>query len=98
MHISGYEHPVMLCPEYARKTMATVSEWKSLARQNIANHNGAPITLTVGDQWSDLIQIKIDDDLTTLDDTFATPECPYVLVRPNDGISLLGLKLKAETT
>lgn len=96
MHITGYEHPVMLCPEHARKNMVTVSEWKSLARQNIANHNGAPITLTVGDQWSDMIQIKNENDLVLLDNMFATPHSPYVLARPNDGICLLGLKLKAE--
>ncbi len=96
MKITGYVHPVMLCPEHARKNMVTVSEWKSIARQSIANYNGAPITLTVGDQWSDMIQIKNESDLTTLDETFATPEKPYVLMQPNDGISLLGLKLKAD--
>ena len=96
MHIVGYEHPVMLCPEHARKSMVTVSEWKSLARQNIANHTGAPITLTVGDQWSDMIQIQSENDLATLDATFATPSASYVIVQPNDGISLLGLKLKAD--
>ena len=96
MHITGFEPPVMLCPEHARKSMVTVSEWKALARQNIANHNGAPITLTIGDQWSDMIQLASENDLATLDGTFATSDAPYVLVQPNDGISLLGLKLKSE--
>ena len=95
MDITGYEQ-LMLCPEHMRKSMVTVSEWKSIARQNIANHNGAPITLTVGDQWSDMVQIRTENDLTVLDSTFATPECHYVLMQPDDGISLLGLKLKAD--
>ncbi len=90
--ITGFQE-LFICPDTARISMASVSEWKALARRTIANKHGAPITLTVGDQWGDSIQISSSAELNQLDIAHGTKYNPWILVRPDDGISCLGLKL-----
>ena len=89
-------HSLTLAPPYARKNMASVSQWKMLTRKSIAKldtHN--PIVLTVGDQWGDMVVLKTDDNIDDLNDAFKVYEKPYVLCRPEDKVSLWGLKLPA---
>jgi hypothetical protein len=62
-------HSLTLAPPYARKNMASVSQWKMLTRKSIAKldtHN--PIVLTVGDQWGDMVVLKTDDNIDEYND------------------------------
>lgn len=86
---------LLICPDLSRVSMAAVSKWKATARQRIANVHGAPITLTIGDMWSDMVQITQSSDLDALDTAYGVAHTPWILVRPDDGIACLGLKLQA---
>ena len=86
---------LLICPDASRISMAYVSKWKATARQRIANVHGAPITLTIGDMWSDMVQINQSSDLDALDAAYGVSHTPWILVRPDDGIACLGLKLQA---
>ncbi len=87
-----------ITPEDARTDMGAVGRWKEAARRKIGIQAGAPIALTVGDQWTDILAVKSLEELNELDAAFiGFGECPkYILVRPKDGISVLGLKLAYE--
>jgi hypothetical protein len=93
MGIRGYTG-LHLAPESRRGSMTDVSHWKMETRRSIARKVGAPIVLTVGDQWGDMVTLSDDADIDALDATFA-PDKPWKVVRPNDGVSLWGLKLRA---
>jgi len=79
-----------LAPKRSRNSMADVSRWKASERQKYA-----PILLTVGDQWSDIIVLQNDDDIDALDKVLKTVDSPWLLVRPHDNIAEYGLKLMA---
>jgi hypothetical protein len=51
--------------------------------------------LTVGDQWGDIVVIHDDEDIDAFNHKFDTFEMPWAIIRPNDGISMFGLKLMA---
>lgn len=70
--------------------MSDVSRWKATERSKYA-----PVLLTVGDQWSDIIVIENDDDIDALDAFLKTIDSPWLLVRPHDKIAEYGLKLMA---
>lgn len=84
-----------LAPSKSRTSMAAVSKWKMETRKKIAKELKAPITLTVGDQWGDMIVLKHDDDIQTLNEKHKADDMPYIVLRPCDGVSLWGLKLPA---
>lgn len=84
-----------LAPAKARTSMSAVSLWKMQVRKRIASATGAPITLTVGDQWGDMVVLREDDQIDELDDQFAANSLPYIVLRPHDQVSLWGLKLPA---
>lgn len=92
--IHGYK-ALHLAPDGRRKTMTDVSRWKMETRRGIGRAAGAPVVLTVGDQWSDMVTLSDDADIDTLDATFA-PKQPWKIMRPNDGVSLWGLKLPSQ--
>jgi predicted secreted acid phosphatase len=101
--IAGYAD-LQLAPEKFRRTMADVSKWKLATRQAAARAAGAPVILSVGDAWSDLVQLRDDDDFDVLDDSLvahaaqaglAPERAQWAIVRPNDGLSLWGVKLKS---
>lgn len=79
-----------LAPQRARTSMTSVSKWKMETRKKIGLRYSSPICLTVGDQWGDMIVLEEDDHIDTLDEEHSSP---YILLRPNDGVSLWGLKL-----
>jgi hypothetical protein len=84
-----------LAPAKYRTNMAAISKWKMETRRKIAKELRAPITLTVGDQWGDMIVLKTDEDIKTLNEKHKANDLPYILLRPSDGVSLWGLKLPA---
>lgn len=84
-----------LAPERARGSMAAVSLWKMQVRKRIAVERRSPITLTVGDQWGDMVVLREDDQIDELDNQFTAHTLPYILLRPHDNVSLWGLKLPA---
>lgn len=93
--LDGWDE-LLISPQSARTDMAAVGAWKQLARRQVAIRHGVPVALTIGDQWTDIVAVDSADDLEELDAGFlGFGDCAqYVLVRPNDGISLLGLKLQ----
>ena len=80
-----------LAPDEYRIDYTHISKWKMETRKNIALMNGVPITLTVGDQWGDMLVLKDDDYISTLDELHNNKK--YHFVRPEDSVSLWGLKL-----
>jgi hydroxymethylpyrimidine pyrophosphatase-like HAD family hydrolase len=86
-----------LAPEKARVDMAAVSQWKMQIRKKIASETRAPITLTIGDQWGDMIVLKEDDQIDEFDEKYTAHSVPYIVLRPADKVSLWGLKLPAYT-
>jgi hypothetical protein len=79
-----------LAPKKHRTTMASVSSWKHAERQK---HK--PVVISVGDQWGDMIQLTADDQIDALDKRHTVDEKPWVIVEPNDGVTMFGIKLKA---
>jgi hypothetical protein len=90
-------HSLTLAPPSARRNMTSVSKWKMSTRMSIARQDeNNPIALTVGDQWGDMVVLKNDDAIDHLDEKYRAYTCPYILMRPGDGVSLWGLKLPAK--
>ena len=83
-----------LAPASARKSMTAVSKWKHSIRAATAKRMKQPVVLSVGDQWGDLLPLGADEDIDDMDEAFGVRE-PYQLVRPQDGYTLWGLKLKS---
>lgn len=82
-------------PSKWRNTMAKISEWKRDQRKALAKQYKSPVILTVGDQWGDSLPLSSDGDIDLMDKEFKTKRTPWLLLRPLDGVSLWGLKLKA---
>lgn len=93
--LAGLYASLSLAPARARTSMASVSRWKMAQRRRIAQERGAAVTLTVGDQWGDMVVLADDEEIDELDDRFAAQTDPYIIVRPYDQVSLWGLKLPA---
>ncbi len=97
------EDRLFICPDEFRTSMPKVSEWKALMRRNIAMRHGAPIMLSVGDQWGDMVPISNDGDIELLDHTYGTRHTAWIVLQPqsgyfldNEGETCVGLKLKAD--
>jgi hypothetical protein len=54
------------------------------------------VAITLGDQWTDLVQITGEEQLEQLDLENKVDETPWVLCAIDDSFSLLGLKLMAQ--
>jgi hypothetical protein len=93
-------HSLTLAPAYARKSMASVSQWKMMTRKSIARKDECnPIVLTVGDQWGDMVVLDSDDRIDMLNEEHDLDHeyaKQYLVMRPNDKVSLWGLKLPAK--
>lgn len=89
-HLQG---DIFFAPEKYRKSMVSVSKWKKRMRATIAQKEGAPVMLTVGDQWSDLMEVQGMSEFQELDDAYGVANTPYVLFLVDDGLSIYGLKL-----
>jgi len=87
------EH-LFFCPDDYRGSYVRISQWKQSARKFLKNKHG-PVFVTVGDQWTDLIEIDSEDERSFLNDAYGTDQNPYLLFKLHDGISSYGLKLKS---
>jgi hypothetical protein len=79
-----------LAPKKTRETMATIAAWKHSER---AKH--APVLVSVGDQWGDILLLTDEADIAALDDKHKAQHAPWLVVMPNDGVTVYGLKLMA---
>lgn len=73
--------------------MSEVAEWKHQERVRMKKKYKSPVGLTVGDQWSDIVRTASGDDFDKLDKAYPAS---WSVVRPNDNVSVWGLKLKAK--
>lgn len=79
-----------LAPRKMRETMATIAAWKHSER---AKH--APVLVSVGDQWGDILLLTDESDIAVLDERHKAQHAPWQVVMPNDGVTVYGLKLMA---
>lgn len=79
-----------LAPSKSRETMATVAAWKHSER---ARH--APVVVSVGDQWGDLLLLSEESDIALLNARHKTHETPWVIIEPKDSVTVYGVKLMA---
>lgn len=77
-----------LCPAKSRESMVHISQWKYLTRKQIKN-----VAVSVGDQWGDSVLIQAEDDIDKLDKLCNVKMTPWIVLQPDDGVSILGLKL-----
>lgn len=77
-----------LAPAKNRDSMVQISQWKYATRKNIKN-----VAVTVGDQWGDSVQIHAEDDIDKLDKLCNVKITPWIVLQPDDGVAVLGLKL-----
>jgi len=70
--------------------MATVAAWKHSERAR-----NAPVVVSVGDQWGDLLLLEDETDIDTLNVRHKTHDTPWVIVKPNDSVTVYGVKLMA---
>lgn len=82
---------LMITPAQYRTDMKKVGEWKFFARQSIATRYGAPIALTIGDQWTDIYKVS-EEEMFLLDQAFPQP---FTFGFVEDGVTLMFLKLKS---
>lgn len=85
---SVYE-TLSLAPDSARGSMEDVSVWKRAARSHISLIHKKPVTLTVGDQWGDVVIVGSND----IDMHDNAAKKPFSFVRVKDSAGLWGLKL-----
>ena len=96
INIEGKYKTLSLAPERHRSNMSTISRWKMECRRLIAMRYRCPITISIGDQWGDIVVLRTEDDLDKLDEVVGTENMPYVVVRTHDGCGLWGLKLRSD--
>jgi len=88
-----------LAPDHARDSMAIVSLWKDEQRRRIAEQEGAPVFLSVGDNWSDALPLDSVARLGFLNKVQARDASKHVgdvkasLFRTGSGPTLYGLKV-----
>jgi hypothetical protein len=85
---------LFFCPDAYRTSYVKISQWKQSARKFLKNKY-KNILCTVGDQWTDLVEIKDELERKRLDEAYSTQITPYLLFELYDGISMYGLKLKS---
>lgn len=89
--IDNYQE-LIHAPNKYRKNLGDVAVWKESKRKCTSEDSNAPyVVLTVGDQWGDLLPLKTEKEIDTLDKLYGSQN--YMLIRPEDGVSLWGLKL-----
>lgn len=80
-----------VAPERARASVKTTSEWKYSKRKEYAIAEKNPISLSIGDQWTDLVRVASDADLEALERRY---QSPWNVVKIKDeNVTQYGLKL-----
>ena len=82
---------LMITPKEYRTSMKKVGEWKFFARQSISTRYGAPIALTIGDQWTDVFKVA-EEEMAQLDQAYPQP---FIFGFVEDDYTLMFLKLKS---
>jgi hypothetical protein len=82
-----------LAPPSVRTSMADVAIWKYQERAK-----RKPVVLSVGDQWGDSLLLLQENDIDVLDSMHDAKSTPWIIVRPNDDVTVYGVKLMAETS
>jgi hypothetical protein len=85
---------LFFCPDSYRVSYVKISQWKQSARKFLKNKYKT-VLCTVGDQWTDLVEIQDELERKRLDEAYSTQITPYLLFELYDGISMYGLKLKS---
>jgi len=86
---------LFFCPDAYRVSFVKISQWKQSARKFLKNKYGS-VLCTIGDQWTDLIEIKQETERARLDEAYSTSLTPYLLFKLYDGICSYGIKLKSD--
>jgi hypothetical protein len=81
-----------VAPERARANVKTTSEWKYSKRNEYALAEGHPLSLSIGDQWTDIVRVASEAELESLDRKY--PVWTVVKVK-DDNVTMYGLKLYA---
>jgi len=79
-----------LAPKSSRASMKSVALWKFKQREK-----NRPVLASIGDQWGDSLLLESEADIDLLDRMHNTKETPWIIVRPNDGVTQYGVKLMA---
>lgn len=79
-----------LAPKSSRASMKLVALWKFKQRAK-----NKPVLVSIGDQWGDSLLLTSETDIELLDAAHKTEQTPWVIVRPNDGVTAYGVKLMA---
>jgi len=83
-------------PNKYRNNLGDVAVWKQDERiASVLNSKSPYVVLSVGDQWGDILPLKSESEIDTLNKMYGDKN--YSLMRTNDGISLWGLKLPANS-
>lgn len=88
---------LFFCPDSYRISFVKISQWKQSARKFLKNKYET-VFCTVGDQWTDLVEIQNEKERSHLDEAYNTQFTPYLLFKLYDGISKYGIKLKSDPT
>ena len=81
-------------PDNFRQNLPDLALWKNSERIVSKTLSDAPyIVLTVGDMWGDLLPLKTEKEIDALESKYGDDS--YILIRPNDNVSLWALKLPA---
>lgn len=72
----------------AEEGLLKIADWKFHERKTFQ-----PVALSVGDQWGDLIHLKVMP--SELDDKYNSAKTPWHIIFPNDNVTYCGLKLMA---
>lgn len=86
---------LFFCPDSYRINFVKISQWKQSARKFLKNKYGS-VLCTIGDQWTDLVEIHNEQERSRLDEAYSTRITPYLLFKLFDGISKYGIKLKSD--
>jgi hypothetical protein len=86
---------LFFCPDSHRTSFVKISQWKNSSRKTM-KHKYSSVFCTVGDQWTDLVEIKEEKERQNLDIAYFTSAYPYLLFKLYHDHAEYGLKLKSD--
>lgn len=85
---------LFLCPDNMREEgFAGVATFKAHVRSRLAEMFKTPVTVTVGDQFTDIVDLASREEREAIYEKLKIERRHHAVVRPNDGGSVWGLKL-----
>lgn len=82
-----------LCPAHLRVSRASISRFKADVRAKVRRVLGHMITMTIGDQWSDGVQVRSATEFASLDRVILNK--PFAILMLNDRTASFFVKLRA---